>query len=151
MELVPHIVSRYCSDGDTAHSMAYTCRFVGLRQLSHPYSRPRRTAARTTNPVWLSPFLTSDSQMLVRQDSGLQASGSSKNLQAICEDKDLRRGCLPSCSQLPSHCPPSLPFPSVSKTSFHRPWSWTSFLLSSASVSWVFPHQSHPHQDPVKT
>lgn len=47
--------------------------------------------------------------------------------------------------------PPSPPFPSVSKTSFHRPWSWTPFLLSIAAASWVSPHRSPPRPSPGET
>lgn len=47
--------------------------------------------------------------------------------------------------------PPNPPFPSVSKTSFHRPWSWTPFLLSIAAASWVSPHRSPPRPSPGET
>lgn len=46
---------------------------------------------------------------------------------------------------------PRPPLPQVSKTSLHRPWSWTAFLLSIAAASWASPHQSHPHPNPAKT
>lgn len=54
----------------------------------------------------------------------------------------------------PGSCPPGpLPptFPSVSKTSFHRPWSWTPFLLSIAAASGASPRQSHPRPNPAET
>ena len=47
--------------------------------------------------------------------------------------------------------PAPAPTPSVSKTSLHRPWSWTSFLLSSAAASWASPRRSHPRPSPAET
>ena len=46
---------------------------------------------------------------------------------------------------------PTLPFPKVSETRLHGPWSWTSLLLSIAAASWVSLHQSRPHPGPAET
>lgn len=46
------------------------------------------------------------------------------------------------------HCK-SWPNPiSVSKTNFHRPWLWTSFLLSISAASWASPARTHHHPNP---
>lgn len=46
------------------------------------------------------------------------------------------------------HCT-SWPNPiSVSKTNFHRPWLWTSFLLSISAASWASPSRTHHHPNP---
>lgn len=37
---------------------------------------------------------------------------------------------------------------SVSKTNFHRPWLWTSFLLSISAASWASPARTHHHPNP---
>lgn len=52
------------------------------------------------------------------------------------------------CPTSHMHCT-SWPKPiSVSKTDFHRPWLWTSFLLSISAASWASPSRTHHHPNP---
>lgn len=46
------------------------------------------------------------------------------------------------------HCASSPNPICVSKTNFHRPWLWTSFLLSISAASWASPARTHHHPNP---